>query len=175
MLYHVGIGVYNLCFHPLAQYPGPLLCRASSLWYARSLSRGRIAQDTLALHDRYGPVVRIAPDELSYINPENWKEIYALKPGKGELIKDPRYHDTVKPTPTILTGDWDEHSKYRKMLSPTFSERTLKEQEYILHKYVDLFIERLHEVSDQGKKPVDMTAWWNVSIPPSPVLDEPLS
>lgn len=48
------------------------------------------------------------------------------------------------------------------MLSPAFSERTLKDQEQILHTYIDLFIKRLHEVSEEGKKPMEMTVWWNV-------------
>ncbi|EOD53177.1 putative cytochrome p450 monooxygenase protein [Neofusicoccum parvum UCRNP2] len=47
------------------------------------------------------------------------------------------------------------------MLSPAFSERTLKDQEQILHTYIDLFIKRLHEVSEEGKKPMEMTVWWN--------------
>jgi hypothetical protein len=28
------------------------------------------------LHDRYGPVVRIAPGELSYNDPDAWQDIY---------------------------------------------------------------------------------------------------
>lgn len=170
-IFYLTIGFYNLFFHPLSRFPGPLLARASSLWYARSLSRGTIAQDTLALHEKYGDVVRIAPDELSFINPESWSAIYGQKPGKSyrELIKDPRYHDTVKPTPTILTGDWDEHSMYRKMLSNSFSERALKDQEFILHRFVDLFIRRLHEASDGGRE-VNMTDWWNVILQSSLIL-----
>lgn len=163
VLFYVSIGVYNTLFHPLARYPGPLLGRASSLWYARSLSRGTIAQDTLSLHEKYGDVVRIAPDELSFIQPENWSAIYGHQLGKDyrELIKDPRYHDTVKPTPTILTGDWDEHAFYRKVLSNSFSERSLKEQEHSLRRFVDLFIRRLQDSSEEGTKELNMTDQWN--------------
>ncbi|RAQ59864.1 hypothetical protein AFCA_011456 [Aspergillus flavus] len=162
-LFYLAVGLYNLYFHPLARYPGPLLGRASSLWYARSLARGTVAQDTLKLHEKYGDVVRIAPDELSFIQPENWSAIYGHQLGKDyrELIKDPRYHDTVKPTPTILTGDWDEHTFYRKILSNSFSEKSLKDQEHILHHFVDLFVQRLKETSAEGTRELNMTDQWN--------------
>lgn len=167
----MSIGVYNTLFHPLARYPGPLLGRASSLWYARSLSRGTIAQDTLSLHEKYGDVVRIAPDELSFIQPENWSAIYGHQLGKDyrELIKDPRYHDTVKPTPTILTGDWDEHAFYRKVLSNSFSERSLKEQEHSLRRFVDLFIRRLQDSSEEETRELNMTDQWNVRLSHPPL------
>ena len=170
-LYYTSIAIYNLYFHPLARYPGPRIAAVSSLWYARALAKGTIAQDTLTLHERYGDVVRIAPDELSYLKPENWREIYGYRAGgKQEMIKDPRYHDTVKPTVTILTGDREQHSYYRKMLSPQFSEKALKEQEYILHDFINLFIKSVREAGQGAKKPVNMTDWWNVGLTgfPSP-------
>ena len=33
-----------------------------------------------ALYDIYGPVVRVAPNELSFITPEAWNDIYCDKP-----------------------------------------------------------------------------------------------
>lgn len=167
MLYHTSFAIYNLYFHALSGYAGPHLTAASSLWYTHSLTRGTIAQDTLALHKHYNKVVRITPDKLSYVNPDNWKKIYGNKPGSQELFKDPRYHDTVKPTPTILTGDREEHSYYRKILSNTFLKRTLKEQEYVLHNFVNLFIRKLHKACKEGEKQLKMTTWWNVGFPDS--------
>ena len=109
--------------------------------------------------------MRISPDELSYVNPQNWKEIYSYRNGgKVEMIKDPRYHDTVKPTPTILTGDREEHSYYRKILSGQFSEKSLKDQEWILHNFIDLFIKRVYEASAGGQNNIDMTQRWNVGL-----------
>lgn len=32
-----------------------------------------------ALHDIYGPVVRVAPNELSFITAEAWKDIYLIR------------------------------------------------------------------------------------------------
>lgn len=35
IVYFIGGIIYNLYFHPLAKYPGPLICRASNLPWVR--------------------------------------------------------------------------------------------------------------------------------------------
>jgi len=58
--------IYRITFHPLARFPGPKLAAITSLWAASyDLSK----QDSLikhlhALHDQYGPIVRVRPNEL---------------------------------------------------------------------------------------------------------------
>lgn len=47
----------------------------------------------------------------------------------------------------------------RRNLSSGFSEKALRDQEYIIMKYVDLLMQRLHENSENG--PVDMAKWFN--------------
>lgn len=46
-------------FHPLAQYPGPLLCKASKLWTAYIAYRGKLHHYHRMLHVQYGPIVRV--------------------------------------------------------------------------------------------------------------------
>lgn len=47
-------------FHPLAGYPGPLLCRVSKGWLAYIVGRGgKTHLYVRELHLRYGEVVRI--------------------------------------------------------------------------------------------------------------------
>lgn len=68
--------VYNIYSHPLSQFPGPLLARTSRAWYIRATWRGTLHFDVKELHDRYGSFVRIAPDELAFIDSSAWKDIY---------------------------------------------------------------------------------------------------
>jgi hypothetical protein len=42
----------------------------------------------LELHERYGDVVRLAPDELSYANEEAWREVYGYRSGRKEVGKE---------------------------------------------------------------------------------------
>ncbi|KAK4443265.1 cytochrome P450 [Podospora aff. communis PSN243] len=74
--------IYNLHFHPLASYPGPLSHRASTLPYITHTLLGTTVQHHARLHARYGPVVRIAPNQLSYISVAAWRDIYAVREGR---------------------------------------------------------------------------------------------
>lgn len=43
----------------------------------------------MELHEKYGPVVRVAPDELSYVTEGAWKTIYGQR--SVEMAKDPNF------------------------------------------------------------------------------------
>ena len=72
------------------------------------------------------------------------------------MVRDPRYHDTVISTVSVLRGDREECSCYRKIPSWPFSEKALKEQQYTLYDFVKFFIKRVHEMAQGGKKSVNM-------------------
>nr|ACH72905.1 AflG [Aspergillus ochraceoroseus] len=152
-----SLGAYRLWLHPLRSYPGP---RWWALWrvpYLQSTIRGTIVRDLQRLHEQYGPVVRIAPDELSFINPEAAKPIYTSNP---EFSKDPMhlppFHNGV---PGILAADHAHHRRYRRLLAFSFSDKGLKAQQGMIQQYIDQLIVRLHENCSTG--PVDMTLWYN--------------
>lgn len=118
--------------------------------------------DAQRLHEKYGDAVRIAPNEVTFIHPDAWKEIYAIRPGKPQRPKDQR-HVSVGPNhvPSILRTDDQTHARYRRSLSHGFSEGSLQRQEVIVKGYVDLLIQRLHGLSQSGGATVDMTCWYN--------------
>ncbi|KAL5896144.1 hypothetical protein ACKVWM_001359 [Pyricularia oryzae] len=93
--------VYNVFFHPLREYPGPWHRGASRLPYTISIFRGDVTFRVKALHDKYGKVVRITPDTLSYTDSQAWSDVYSLKKtgSSGNLPKDPKFYvaapDTV--------------------------------------------------------------------------------
>ena len=75
----LGVGlrlIYNVYFHPLRSYPGPLLAKVTPLRQAFYFLRGREAFECLKLHETYGDVVRIAPNTLSFIQEDSWRTIY---------------------------------------------------------------------------------------------------
>lgn len=58
-------------FHPLARYPGPLLCKISKGWLAYVAGKHAKAHVYVKeLHDRYGDVVRIGALDLRYAHKE---------------------------------------------------------------------------------------------------------
>ena len=113
------------------------------------------------MHEKYGEVVRVGPEELSFITETAWKEIYAYHHDRPAWLKAPRrvpFPNNVEP---IATTDDATHTRQRKLLAHAFSEKALKEQEGILVSYVDLLVEKLHGQIKNGQSTVDMVGWYN--------------
>jgi cytochrome P450 len=135
---------------------------ASRLPYMRMMLRGRTPQEMKKLHLTYGNIVRIAPDELSFIDSDAWKPIYGTRPGHSQKQKDLRFYPpTPANAPSIIQSNDVDHSRFRRLLSHAFSDSSLRGQEPIIKGYVDLLIQRLHENANDGTKALDMVAWYN--------------
>ncbi|KAF2760253.1 cytochrome P450 [Pseudovirgaria hyperparasitica] len=160
-IYLGSIAVYNLYFHPLAKFPGPKWHAISHLAYCHKLIRGTWPFDVLLLHEKYGDVVRVAPNELAFSTPEAWKDIAGHRTGGGEELS--KYEGFYKINPieasNIVTASREEHGKLRRELAHGFSEKSMREQEPMIGKYIDLLIQRLHENCIKG--PVNLGAWYN--------------
>ncbi|TEA14427.1 Cytochrome P450 monooxygenase aclL [Colletotrichum sidae] len=157
-IYTVGFIIYNLFFHPLRHFPGPLLMRATRATFCYKLIRGTISFDMLELHDRYGDVVRVAPDELAFADPSAWKVVFGHKSGVGggggsittaapqTFEKSETFYRPIPGLPRdIITAPGPQHAALRRQLSHGFSDKALREQRPVIVKYVDLFIARLKE------------------------------
>jgi cytochrome P450 len=112
------------------------------------------------LHLKYGPVVRVAPNELAYTDAAAWKDIYGYRAGVPENIKEPSQAFSDDPRyPNILEAPQELHSKVRRMLSNAFSDKCIREQEPIISTYTDILIDRLRN----REGPVDIMKWYTVS------------
>lgn len=75
---------YRLCFAPLSKFPGPKWTAATRLWIMYYEFKGQRTVIIDELHAKYGPVVRVAPDEVSFNDAEALKDIYGIKSGFGK-------------------------------------------------------------------------------------------
>lgn len=159
--YLLGVIIYNLFFHPLARFPGPVLFAATPIPYVKWQVTGRLPFLYKQLHDAYGDVVRIHPNELSFNNPAAWKDIYALRPGRPIIPKDAEYTSpSSEGVYNVVTAtNVADHTRYRRALNLAFSERALREQEPIIMKYVDMLMVRLRQNAELG--PQNIVAWFN--------------
>ncbi|CAK7271795.1 hypothetical protein SEPCBS119000_004789 [Sporothrix epigloea] len=71
----------RLWLQALAGIPGPRLAAVTKLWYAYQVRNGRLLQLATTLHRRYGPVVRVAPNEVWLNSPEAFRAIYSPSHG----------------------------------------------------------------------------------------------
>lgn len=74
----IGRTVYNLYLHPLRSYPGPWFARASRLPFIYYLISGRLPQEMMKWHEKYGDTIRIAPNDLSFIQGQAWNDIHGI-------------------------------------------------------------------------------------------------
>ncbi|KAI1135028.1 putative toxin biosynthesis cytochrome P450 monooxygenase [Hypoxylon sp. FL0543] len=142
--------IYNIYFHPLASFPGPLRYGASELALRWHQVRGREPFALMKLHQMYGPVVRIGPNDISYTNAEAWPTIF------GRHDPDLDFYGALG----LFSADGEHHFRQRRQLAPAFSERALREQEPIITDYIDRSMERLGENAQAGT-PVDLSSWFN--------------
>jgi hypothetical protein len=78
-VYLVTLAIYRLFFHPLSKFPGPRAA-ALSFWYEgyyEIVKVGQYSTHISKLHDRYGPVVRVTPDELHIRDSRFFDDFYA--------------------------------------------------------------------------------------------------
>ncbi|KAJ8069783.1 hypothetical protein OCU04_000199 [Sclerotinia nivalis] len=68
----ISKALYNIAFHPLSKFPGPLT-RVAFAWPGLlGTCKGQYVSDVWNIHRKYGPVVRIAPDAVSFSTSGAW-------------------------------------------------------------------------------------------------------
>ncbi|KAL1998567.1 hypothetical protein VTN02DRAFT_5958 [Thermoascus thermophilus] len=162
VFYTICHAIYNIYLHPLRAFPGPKLWFTSVLFRHVAAMRGRLDWDLQRFHERYGEVVRFSPDELSFIGEQAWRDIYGNRDHRP-LEKDPAWYDVAKiadQATTVWTADGPDHVRLRRLLSPAFSDKALRDQEARIRSYVDLLVVRLRGLARAGQ-PVDMVQWYN--------------
>lgn len=128
--YRICIALYNVSpFHPLSRFPGPKIAASSYLYeaYYDWWLVGRYGKVIARMHEQYGPIVRINPDELHCSDPAFTDEIYA-GPGRS---RDKWQHqlNTGGAGPVSVTGfstvNHDLHRARRAPLNRFFSRQQM--------------------------------------------------
>jgi cytochrome P450 len=152
--------IYRIWFHSLAGIPGPFLGRVSGLWRTYRYFRGTWHDDVLALHNKYGRVVRIAPSELSVVDGDALKRLY----GHGKSAKKTPWYSTWEipgaSTAFFAQQDPKYHAFLRKRVSHVYSMTSIVAMEPYIQGCLDLMLQLLQKYADNGEA-VDMSEWTN--------------
>ncbi|RBA12929.1 hypothetical protein FPRO05_13983 [Fusarium proliferatum] len=156
--------VYRLYFHPLAKYPGPKLAACSQLWFIQAWTGGRYPSTLRKTHDKYGHVVRIAPNELSFKSPVAYKDIYARTSKEDQFLKSEILYSTgssaARPN-IVFSRDPQDHRLQRNELSHAFSDKSLSMAQFVIEDYTELFVTQLAEKGGPQTKGVDVSVVYN--------------
>ncbi|KIW02096.1 uncharacterized protein PV09_06586 [Verruconis gallopava] len=152
--------VYNVYFHPLHGFPGPRIAAATSLYYIYWNARGERHKIDLYLHMKYGEVVRVKPNQLSFVGDDAWKDIFMHRQGHPQMAKYGRGNSNTRGAHSLVSAPDDIHARQRKCLSHAFSEKALREQEPLIKSYIDILISSMREDALNGR-PSDMVKYFN--------------
>ena len=93
------------------------------------------------LHKRFGPAVRIGPNEVSYADAETVKEIYSQQ---TEFMKAPVYEDfTIGAISMFSMRNKADHSHRRRLLSHAFSTANLSNTEPLIMEHIQKVVNRI--------------------------------
>lgn len=108
-----------------------------------------------------GDVVRIAPNDLVFLTPQAYTDIYASTiDRKPAFIKSHMLDTGDKYEGLPSERDLDTHRTLRKKMSPEFSPRALKKFEPVIHEHVDELIYQL-QTTGKGAQGIDAAQVWN--------------
>lgn len=121
--------VYRLYFHPLRHFPGPKLAAATYYYevyydWFRGPYKGRNAWHLIELHQKYGPIIRRSPDELSVEDPD-WFDVLFVAGRRDKWSRQGK--DSNGSVQSTLSRTL--HKKRRGALTRFFSKRSILDLE----------------------------------------------
>lgn len=162
---------YARYLHPLSKVPGPFWPSVTRLWMTYHVRKGDMDVVQRALHRQYGPLIRIAPDELACADPEAVGKIYRTQAPLRKTAFYPIWNNKDLSKWNDLFSQTDEkiHSDRRRIVNNVYSMSTVLTLESYIDSCCDLFMQRLGECADAGAT-MDLGAWLQWSIPAKPCL-----
>ncbi|KAI1483691.1 cytochrome P450 [Daldinia eschscholtzii] len=129
--------------------------------------RGKSHSAIRRAHDKYGPVFRVAPNELSFTTVKSWKDIYGIpSSGAQHLLKSGIYTtfgSGYKEPCIVSERDPDAHLRKKKHLAAAFSAKSLYEQETIVQACLDHFVSKLGPLSKESRgKGINIVEWFEM-------------
>ncbi|KIK67013.1 hypothetical protein GYMLUDRAFT_156769, partial [Collybiopsis luxurians FD-317 M1] len=154
----LSIVLYRLSpFHPLAKIPGPWVAKVSKFWLVYIRLTGRHHLVYKELHDKYGPFVRIGPNDMSVVEVDAVNAV--LTHGgleKGQCKSLYRVHqlpgDKSHPL-NLIKGDI--HRNRRRLWSRGLSQEALFNYDSNLAQKVRMLVSGI----EKGSSGVNMVEW----------------
>ncbi|OXV07329.1 hypothetical protein Egran_04906, partial [Elaphomyces granulatus] len=146
----VIIAIHRITFHPLARFPGPFLCRISYIYqiYYEAYLNGRMLERLPDLHKKYGPVVRINPNEVHLSDPELYHVIYRQS---SPFLKDPYAYKLGAPNSLSMSLDPVKHRRRKEILNPCFSKRRVFMLQHIMYEEMDKVFASVSALAEKGE------------------------
>ncbi|KAL3440804.1 cytochrome P450 [Aspergillus insuetus] len=142
----------------LSHVPGPWYTRWTKMPADYYWITGHRPKYVLGLHQKFGPIVRVGPDEVDIADLDGVKQIHRIG---GGFVKTPFYQRlAVKGARNLFNvTDVDYHTRHRRLLAAPMTAAALAKSETMIREKVDLTVQRMgEEYNSRGC--TDVANWW---------------
>ncbi|GKT51986.1 cytochrome P450 monooxygenase [Colletotrichum spaethianum] len=151
---------YICCLPPeFARHTRPWLARLTSFWRISLVLKGKAHDRYRKLHQKYGPIVRTAPNVVDISDPSAISIIYGIN---SKFLKSLFY----RPFDMIYEGEFmssmftcrspEEHKALKRPVAQKFSMTSIRTFEYLVDPCSEIFTESMKDLQGQV---VDLGVW----------------
>ncbi|KAI1463443.1 benzoate 4-monooxygenase cytochrome P450 [Daldinia caldariorum] len=146
----------------LNSIPGPFIASFSNLWKLAAVYYEDMPGWNMSVHDKYGPVVRIGPNHVSFASPEAFQVIHASRQAfaKSDFyeVGAPTYHG--EPLENLFSlRDVQRHATLRRNIGGLYTKAAVKDFEPQVDSCIELFMRQLADKTKDGPTTLDMSLW----------------
>ncbi|KAK5119639.1 hypothetical protein LTR85_007468 [Meristemomyces frigidus] len=150
LVYQLCTAIYRIFLHPLRKFPGPKLAAVSFLYegYYDVLKSpgGQFTYEISRLHNLYGPVVRISPEEI-HVKDSEWFDVLYTGPGhiRDKWERSNRANGSKGSVASSVPHDL--HRARRTAINPFFSKRAVMQLEDSVRNKVGLMCRKITDLA----------------------------
>ncbi|KAK0287192.1 hypothetical protein LTR35_002686 [Friedmanniomyces endolithicus] len=146
--------IYRLFLAPICRFPGPWQAKLSSLWFMGTTGKTDCYLRLQALHEQYGPYVRIGSNDLSVIDPAIMEPAFGLEARATKA----EWYDLARPYDSLHTmRDKPLHDRRRRIWAP--GDKSLRGYEGEIQGFNDKLLERVRQHGGGG---INVSKWFGL-------------
>lgn len=158
--------IFQTLFDPLRKIPGPFWAKRTHLWKAFHMYSRDLPQAILKAHQKYGPVIRIGPNDVNFQGRDAIDSIYKAGRSMPKTIfydaftaihpnlfstRDEEVHVIILLLIVEANSSTQFHSVRRRQMAHSFSMATLLKFEPTFDKHLNRLFANIERSSSSGQ------------------------
>ncbi|KAH9908161.1 benzoate 4-monooxygenase cytochrome P450 [Xylariomycetidae sp. FL2044] len=143
--------------------PGPALASVSNIWKILAVYHDDMPRRNVEVHRKYGPVVRIGPNTVSFSSLEALHTIHGSRQAfpKSDFYKPASARFEGAPLLNLFSAqDVNYHASLKRRVATLYTKSAAQSLEPKIDDCVSLFTQKIREhVSSGNTAPLDMSSW----------------
>ncbi|KAF2234093.1 cytochrome P450 [Viridothelium virens] len=151
-------GLYRRYASPLRHIPGPFIASCTRGWKFWHVYRGHVETNFIELHRKFGPVVRSAPNEVSFASTAAAKDIFTS--GKGFRKSDFYWVFPPPENPDIFTEvrEW-KHAQMKRFAVVPYSLSSMQKLTPSIEETERLLLQKIDRFTASPQAECDLGDW----------------